>query len=672
MGISVRVAPDGARKFRRRRGGSRRHRTRDRSRANRAVALASLSSSEAGSAPARRASSRAASASSGARRSPAASRASRPRSTPTPTSGCMRRCRSASALRLPVRRARRRDARAARARTSACRTAKACRRAGRRPTKAARARPRAPHRRGLSALPGAPRTATSTGRRASSRRSARGLDVRDRQRSPRSKPRLADTVVVAAGADTADLLRPLGIELPIERGEPLPLPQRADPRAPPRAARRVGRAALRREAARRRARARERPRGARATRRSGAHGAQTVRAGIERAAARARATSPSRCSSHGEYDVTPGSPADPRPRADDGLYVAAGFSGHGFMIAPAVAPHPRGRRARGAARRGARDSRRRPLRRESPRCPSRRSSRMFWQLLANGLVTGSVIAIAAVGVSLIYGILGLVNFAYGDFMAFGALAAVRVQRPARPRNGRLGAARHGRHRRPLARARRRPVAAAARAPRRLHEPLPRLDRARARAAPGAPPRRYGPQPQHVRRRPVQGLRDRQRAALGSPAVTIIVAAVAIVPGRGLALALDRSDGRCAPLADDRALAAVAGIDVGRVIALHVDPLAACSPGSRACSPALVQSSFDPNFGFTLLLPIFAAVVLGGIGSAYGALARRARARPRDGALDLAGASRRRESGLQAGRRVRRPIGALMVRPQGLFGRARVV
>ena len=54
---------------------------------------------------------------------------------------------------------------------------------------------------------------------------------------------------------------------------------------------------------------------------------------------------------------------------------------------------------------------------------------MFWQLLANGLVTGSVIAIAAVGVSLVYGILRLVNFAYGDFMAFGALAAYAFNGP---------------------------------------------------------------------------------------------------------------------------------------------------------------------------------------------------------------------------------------------------
>ena len=71
---------------------------------------------------------------------------------------------------------------------------------------------------------------------------------------------------------------------------------------------------------------------------------------------------------------------------------------------------------------------------------------MFWQLLANGLVTGSVIAIAAVGVSLVYGILRLVNFAYGDFMAFGALVAYGVNGPLhrpwsspRSRDGRDGA-----------------------------------------------------------------------------------------------------------------------------------------------------------------------------------------------------------------------------------------
>src|SRR2546423_4676849 len=52
------------------------------------------------------------------------------------------------------------------------------------------------------------------------------------------------------------------------------------------------------------------------------------------------------------------------------------------------------------------------------------SLQMFLQLLANGLVTGSVIALAAAGVSVVYGVLRLVNFAYGDYMTFGAFIAV--------------------------------------------------------------------------------------------------------------------------------------------------------------------------------------------------------------------------------------------------------
>src|SRR6266568_1275377 len=54
----------------------------------------------------------------------------------------------------------------------------------------------------------------------------------------------------------------------------------------------------------------------------------------------------------------------------------------------------------------------------------RECGRMFMQLLANGLVTGSVIALAAAGISIVYGILRLVNFAYGDYMTFGAFAGI--------------------------------------------------------------------------------------------------------------------------------------------------------------------------------------------------------------------------------------------------------
>ena len=139
---------------------------------------------------------------------------------------------------------------------------------------------------------------------------------------------------------------------------------------------------------------------------------------------------------------------------------------------------------------------------------------------------------------------------------------------------------------------------------------------------------------------------------GSQAVAIVVAAVAIVLV-GLMLSGSSAGRKMRAVADDRALAAVAGIDTGRVVALTwiVCGLLAGLAGVLA---ALVQSSFDPNFGFALLLPIFAAVVLGGIGSAYGALL---------GGLLLGLATELStwpgfhggvNSGLQAGRRVRRP------------------
>lgn len=45
------------------------------------------------------------------------------------------------------------------------------------------------------------------------------------------------------------------------------------------------------------------------------------------------------------------------------------------------------------------------------------------QAIADGLVFGAVLAIAAVGLSLIYGVTGIVNFGHGDIVSFGALLA---------------------------------------------------------------------------------------------------------------------------------------------------------------------------------------------------------------------------------------------------------
>src|SRR5207245_8058577 len=101
-------------------------------------------------------------------------------------------------------------------------------------------------------------------------------------------------------------------------------------------------------------------------------------------------------------------------------------------------------------------------------------------------------------------------------------------------------------------------------------------------------------------------------------ITIVGAAVAI-GAVGVFLSRSTLGRTMRALADDRALAAIAGIHVGRVIT-YTWIISGLLAGLAGVLAGLVQSSFDPNFGFQLLLPVFAAVVLGGIGSAYGALA----------------------------------------------------
>jgi branched-subunit amino acid ABC-type transport system permease component len=125
------------------------------------------------------------------------------------------------------------------------------------------------------------------------------------------------------------------------------------------------------------------------------------------------------------------------------------------------------------------------------------------------------------------------------------------------------------------------------------------------------------------------------------------------------------------LADDAVLAAVTGIRVDRVV-VATWALAGVLAGIAGVLAALVQSSFDPNVGFTLLLAVFAAVVLGGIGSAYGALL---------GGLVLGVLTEVATwTALGGGvNPVYKPvvaftvlIVALLFRPQGLLGRARIL
>ena len=292
---------------------------------------------------------------------------------------------------------------------------------------------------------------------------------------------------------------------------------------------------------------------------------------------------------------------------------------------------------------------------------------MFPQLVANGLVTGSVYAIAAVGVSLVYGLLRLVNFAYGDFMAVGAFVAFAVNGPL--------------HQSMVVAALAGMVATAALSlvldvvlwqPMRARRAgfmslflasigLALVLRQSLLLAAGSAPRSYTVNPYRVFVLGSVRLSEAQVIAIATAAVTIVLV--------GLFLALTTWGRVLRAMADDRALAAVAGIDVAGAtrLAWLISGLLAGLAGVLA---AMVEYSFDPNFGFQLLLPVFAAVVLGGIGSAYGALL---------GGLALGFAQEVSTwSGFAGGvNPVYKPVVAfgvlalaLLIRPQGFFGRAR--
>ena len=51
---------------------------------------------------------------------------------------------------------------------------------------------------------------------------------------------------------------------------------------------------------------------------------------------------------------------------------------------------------------------------------------IFLQQLINGLVLGAIYALVALGYTMVYGILGLINFAHGEVVMIGAMVALSV------------------------------------------------------------------------------------------------------------------------------------------------------------------------------------------------------------------------------------------------------
>jgi neutral amino acid transport system permease protein len=281
----------------------------------------------------------------------------------------------------------------------------------------------------------------------------------------------------------------------------------------------------------------------------------------------------------------------------------------------------------------------------------------------NGLSSGSIYALGAVGLTLVYGILRLVNFAHGDFLTFGAYMAYLV-------NVTWGL--------PLVVAIFYAMATTAVLGIFLEKVMWGPMRARGAGMLQlllmsiglALVIRYVIQfiwSTELRQLEVN-LTDTVQflgLTIGRTNLIVIVIGFAVLLGTGLMLRYTLLGKRMRALSDNLDLAETSGIDTSRVI-LWTWVFAAGFAGlAGVLAGAITQ--LQPELGFELLLPIFAAVVMGGIGNAYGALA-----------AGLLLGLVIEWSTLFIDARWKTAIGflvlilVLMIRPQGIFGRARAI
>jgi neutral amino acid transport system permease protein len=289
------------------------------------------------------------------------------------------------------------------------------------------------------------------------------------------------------------------------------------------------------------------------------------------------------------------------------------------------------------------------------------------QLTVNGVITGTILALTGVGVTLVFGIQRIANFAHGEYLTFGAYVALFV-------NIGLGLN--------LFIAAIAAVVATAALAVLLHFVVLKPLAGRGLVATSLITVGLGLMVRDVvflvAGPGIRKLAIDQTAVfdLGlvriSPGQAVAVAITLItVPTVAYFLARTTIGKAMRAVADNRDLAAVSGIDIERMGTL-VWSLAGALAGIGGIMFAAVQGTVDPNIGNQVLFMIFTTAVLGGIGSAYGALAG-------GYVLGLVMELSTWE-GLFGGLEARfKPVLAfvalillLLYRPQGLFGKARVL
>lgn len=287
------------------------------------------------------------------------------------------------------------------------------------------------------------------------------------------------------------------------------------------------------------------------------------------------------------------------------------------------------------------------------------------QTVFNGLKFGLIIAMSAIGLSLIYGTTGLVNFAHGELVTFGAVIAWYFNSSWGELNlivaaivtmivcGMLGAGLETGLFRPL-RHRRLGIFQLVV----VTIGLSLLGRQLIQLFFGAEPLPY------------TDFQVQERWEFGPWAVTprelvTVAVIIAILLAVGMMLQWTRFGKATRAVSDNASLAEASGINVNRVV-LMVLAVGAALAGLGGVFQGL-DTDIDPFLGFQLLLLIFAGVELGGLGTAFGALA---------GSLIIGMSTEVSTLWISPELKFVVPLAALilvlLIRPQGLFGiKARV-
>ena len=285
------------------------------------------------------------------------------------------------------------------------------------------------------------------------------------------------------------------------------------------------------------------------------------------------------------------------------------------------------------------------------------------QTSLNGLSYGAIYALGAVGLTLVYGILKLVNFAHGDFLTLGAYMAFLVnvtwELPfavgvvaAVVVTAVVGVAFEKILWRPMRRRRAGMLQLLL-----ISLGLALVIRNTIQFIWGAELRNLDVD--------VFSTVEFLGLRIGQTELIVMLVGITVLVAVGLLLRLTALGKQMRALADDVDLAETAGIDTGRVIT-YTWILAG---GLAGLAGGLIGgiATVKPDLGFELLLPIFAVVVLGGIGNAFGALS-----------AGLILGLVIEWSTLLVDSRWKLAIGfvililVLMIRPQGIFGRARTL